>query len=325
MASRSLAPVAIFACRRPQHFLKLVDSLQNNVNSQETPLFIFVGGPKQESDWSKVEITLKHARKVRGFKHLEVFERFSENTGTGLIRSGVNQVLGSHDRIIVLEDDLQVRKDFLLYMNSALTTFRDVDQVSQVSGWNFGRIQENSPSKTFLFPVTTSWGWGTWARAWDEDYDVRSDFNWLIEKSSRIHKFNINENYNFLGMIERVLNENYDAWDAVWYLYCFRRSKLTVFPNSSMIINNGFDGSGLNFRRAYPWTNDFQEPAQSSFQFTTQICVSKEFEIYRKLLRNWLQTFWPDSDFKFFVDQLKRKRRQHLNYYRSGYYSNDSN
>jgi hypothetical protein len=65
----------------------------------------------------------------------------------------------------------------------------------------------------------------------------------------------------------------------------------------------------------------FEESPQTVFLFPDGLELSKEYKRYTKLLRNWLQTFWPDSNIKFFIDKLKRKRRQHLNYFKHGYYS----
>jgi hypothetical protein len=317
---KDYSPLAIFACRRPDHLRNLLGSLQLNPLLEVTPLFFFIGGPKSESDWPKVEESIKIAKEFKSSAKVKVIESFQERTGSGLIRSGVNRVLKEFDRVIVLEDDLEVRQDFLLYMNSSLRHFELDDDISSVSAWNFGISQSKKPETTYLFPATTSWGWATWKRAWPFEINIEDDYRWLIQKSSRIHKFNFHENYNCLRMIERIVEEDYDAWDAAWYLYCFRRSKLTVFPNSSLIINRGFDGTGLNFRRSYSWKSSFDEEAQESFLFPSKLEISPEFKIYRRNIRNWSQTFWPDSDFKFFVDQLKRKRRQHLNYYKRGFY-----
>jgi hypothetical protein len=316
-----LAPIAVFACRRPDHFKNLIASLKENKQCKDSVLFIFIGGPKSDADWPKVKETLAIAMNIDGFADVRIVELFGQLTGSGLIRTGVSTVLKEFERVIVLEDDLEVRCDFLLYMTCALDMYSHSENVAQVSGWSFGVISPNNPAKTYLFPITTSWGWGTWRRAWIYDFEVQDDLDWLVQKSNRIHMFNANENYNYLHMIERVIAEDYDAWDAVWYLKCFRNSKLIVYPNSSLVLNKGFDGSGLNFRRNYPWKSVFEESPQTVFFFPDRLELSKEYKRYTKLLRNWLQTFWPDSNIKFFLDKLKRKRRQHLNYFKHGYYS----
>ena len=317
----SFSPVAIFACRRPDHLVTLLSSLRKNLFFEDTPFFIFVGCPRNDSDWPLVHKTVETAEEFKAPAGVQVVELFSESTGSGLIRRGVNQVLEQYDRIIVLEDDLEVRQDFLFYMNSALQHFHLNSEISSVSAWNFGVIEPSEPNKTYLFPCTTSWGWATWKRAWLSKIDTKSNHSWLIEKSLRIHRFNFHENYNCLRMIERIIEEDYDAWDAAWYLHCFRGSKLSVFPNSSLVINRGFDGSGLNFKRAYTWQNVFKETPQEMFVFPAEIELSKEFRKYTRFIKEWSQSFWPDSNFKFLVDQLKRKRRQHLNYYKKGFYS----
>lgn len=317
----SFSPVAIFACRRPGHLASLLSSIQKNFFFDDTPFFIFIGRPQNDADWPLVNKSVETARKFKAPAGVQVIELFSESTGSGLIRSGVDLVLKQYEQIVVLEDDLEVRQDFLLYMNSALQHFSLNSDVYSVSAWNFGIIEPSAPNRTYLFPCTTSWGWATWKRAWLSSLNTPSDYSWLVEKSERIHRFNFHENYNCLRMIERIMEEDYDAWDAAWYLHCFRGSKLSVFPNSSLVINRGFDGSGLNFRKSYAWQSNFREAPQEMFVFPVEMNTSKEFKKYTQFIKKWSQSFWPDSNLKFFVDQLKRKRRQHLNYYKRGFYS----
>jgi hypothetical protein len=317
----SYAPVAIFACRRPSKIKNLINSLQQCSESKYTTLYIFIGGPKNPLDWPKVKEVLEIALTVRGFAEVRVRESYNTLTGANLIKSGVETVLKDFDRIIVLEDDLEVRSDFLLYMNSALDKYADLKDIAQVSAWNFGTISSSLPNQAYLFPVTTSWGWATWKRAWSlKSESTHENFTWLVKKSARIHKFNYSENYDVLSMIERVLSEGYDAWDAEFYLHCFRNSNLTVFPNSSLVINGGFDGSGLNFGKSFPWKTKFEESPQTKFLFPDQIRLSKKYKTYLRYQQDWVQTFWPTSNFRFFIQKLKRKRRQHLKYYNKGFY-----
>ena len=318
--SHDKAPIAIFTCRRPNHLSRLLTSLLKNKEIDESELNIFVGGPKKYEDWVQVEKVLDIAQDASSKMNIRILERFDAKTGSDLIKGGITEILSSRENVICLEDDLIVRDDFLAYMNQALIRYSEEERVAAISGWNFGLMEHGKPSQTYLFPCTTSWGWATWRRSWEPNPNVQLDFEWLTAKSSRIHKFNFNETYNCLSMIERILKDNYDAWDAAWYLHCFRRSLLTVFPNSSLIVNSGFDGSGLNFKRSYEWKKGFDEDPQEIFAFPEEIILSRQFTSYIKGLRSWVQSFWPDSNLKFFVDRIKRKRRQHLNYFKRRFY-----
>jgi len=318
-----LAPIAVIACRRPVHLRNLLDSLKQNPESEFSILYIFIGGPKNLSDLDLVNETVEVARSVVGFKRVEIFRKPEITSGGKLVRASVDFALKRHDSVIVLEDDLIVRKDFLKYMNASLLQYANNDAVCQISGWNFGKMSKTRDDKTFFFPITTPWGWATWRRAWqtEEQLKVLEDFQWLTSRFIRIHRFNFNENYNALSMIERVVSSDYDAYDAEWYLHCFRHSKLVLYPNSSLVINAGFDGSGLNFKRSFEWKQDFSGISVENFDLPETIKQSKEFRLYIRNFRRWIRTSQGIDSARFLLYIYRRKREQHLKYYKKGYYS----
>jgi hypothetical protein len=58
----------------------------------------------------------------------------------GLARSiidGVSQVLGSHGRVIVVEDDLLLSPHFLRYMNDGLALYADNERVASIHGYRY--------------------------------------------------------------------------------------------------------------------------------------------------------------------------------------------
>ena len=297
--------IAIFACRRPKLLKDLIVSLQANREAKESDLIIFVGGARNKRDSQLVLDTIKVAKSVTGFKTVQV-QKCLNILGAGeLISYGIEKTLKERDRLIVLEDDLVVRKDFLLYMNTALERYKDDPKVSQVSGWNFGIMKNGNPEKTYLLQNTTSWGWGTWRRAWLYPTDVRSDFKILTESYHRIRKFNYGDNYNLLPLLERVIESNFDAYDVQFSLYNHIRGMLTLYPNSSLIINQGFN-DGSNFKNKH-WKSEFEERPVSQFSFPKKTVVSMHQEKYNRLVRRWVLTFWPTSKLRFSFAKQKRK------------------
>lgn len=318
----TLAPIAVFASRRPSHLRNLIDSLLTNPESERSRLIIYLGGPRDISFHSQFLETIKVAKDVRGFKDIDIRIYEEERFGGKLIRKGVDEILSTSDEVIVLEDDLLVRGDFLRYMNTALHRFENSDNVYQISGWNFRKISFFNKSGTYLFPFTTSWGWGTWKRAWktSEDVNVYEDFEWLTDNWLKVHRFNYNENYNALSILERVIDNGLDAYDVEWYLNCFRNSKLILYPNSSLVINRGFDGSGLNFTSKMNWNQTFESDPVSHFRFPL-----KEKESFRKgtFIRGkarWHREIRGLDVLRFQLYRYRRKIHQHKRYYKQGYY-----
>ncbi len=122
-------------------------------------------------------------------------------------------------------------------------------------------------------------------------------------------------------MIEAVIQDDYDAWDAVWYLHLFRNNKLILHPNSSLVINRGFDGSGLNFKHSFKWKEDIFDNAQMHFTLPSEIAISPEFEKYLGYLRQWIRTSEGQSPARLRIHRFMRMIRQHVRYYRRGFYA----
>jgi hypothetical protein len=209
--------------------------------AKESELHIVLGGPKNPNDFHMVTKTLKVALSTIGFRTLEIHEKYDLKTGSSLINYCVSDAFKKYERVIILEDDLLVRKDFLLYMNIALDRYSSDQRVAQVSAWNFGVMHRGCSEHTYFFPNTTSWGWGTWKRAWEDQADLESNYKWVVKKNRRLKEFNHGGTYNDIGMIEAIRKSNYDAWDAAWSLDCYRKGRLVLYPNSSLIVNTGFD------------------------------------------------------------------------------------
>ena len=99
-----------------------------------------------------------------------------------------------------------------------------------------------------LLPLTSSWGWGTWARAWKTfDQSALGAQQIAADKELR-RRFNMGGAYDYATMLRRQITDDpadWD-WDIRWYLSVFMANGLTVFPPRSLVRNIGQDGSGVH-------------------------------------------------------------------------------
>ena len=69
-----------------------------------------------------------------GFKRITIIER-SQNWGLAKsIIDGVTEILNKYEKIIVLEDDLISRPQFLKFMNSGLNLYASEFKIAGISG-----------------------------------------------------------------------------------------------------------------------------------------------------------------------------------------------
>jgi Glycosyl transferase family 2 len=239
------SPIALFVYNRPQHTRQTVEALQINSLAGDSDLIIFADAPKTNQQAEAVREVRQYIHQVDGFKSVTIIE---QETNFGLAKSiidGVTTIVNERGRIIVLEDDLIVTPHFLDYMNRALDKYEREQKVVQISGYMFPVKLEIEEDALFL-PLTTSWGWATWKRAWDL-FDPDAKGYARVKADSALRKsFNLDGAYDYFSMLEAQLAGRVDSWAVRWQLSAFLMGGLTLYPRHSLVVNSGFDGSGTH-------------------------------------------------------------------------------
>jgi len=242
----SLAPIAFFVFRRPEHTKKVLDSLMTNSLLCESVLYVFCEAPRSIDDQDLVDRTRELVRTYAQAKQVHIIERSTNMGCANSIISGINCVLEQFDRVIVLEDDVVVSRYFLDYMNQALSRYSNERRVMHISAYNFPVEASTNQGSAFL-PMISSWGWGTWRRAWSLfDADL-SALPWLNKRTWRRFRFDLYGAYRYYKMLLQCRDREIDAWDIRWYLTVFRHSGLGLFPCASLTANIGFDETATHF------------------------------------------------------------------------------
>ena len=238
------APIALFTYNRADHTRQAVESLLRNAEAKDTDLFIFSDGPKNEKAAKEVKTNREFIRTITGFKSITIIER-EKNWGLSKnLIEGITKINNEFGRVIVVEDDLVVSPFFLRYMNDGLEKYEHDERVASISAF-LNPIDGDIPN-TFFLRYFACWGWATWKRAWDL---LNTDSRDLLKKIRwKKNDFNIGGTGPFYGILycDKVgLN---DSWAVRFYASCFLAGKLHLFPNQTMAIQTGMDGSGTHSR-----------------------------------------------------------------------------
>ncbi|MCM3640626.1 sugar transferase [Priestia aryabhattai] len=243
--SSNYTPVVLFCYNRPDLTLKTLKALEENMLAKYTDVYVFVDGPKNNSDAVKVEETISIVKREYGFKSLSVSTQ-SKNKGLAKsIIDGVSSVINKHKKVIVLEDDLITHTSFLSYMNEALTFFEDKSNIWSISGYTPNiKLPENYKSDIFLTLRGSSWGWATWKDRWENvKWEWKEkDFQEFISKKSCLDL--IGE--DIYHLTKDYKNGFIDSWAIRWTNTQFNLEKFTVFPRYSFIQNEGFGGDSTH-------------------------------------------------------------------------------
>jgi hypothetical protein len=239
------APVVIFAYRRPEHLRRTLQSLVQCSGFENSPLILYGDGPKDEGEQPGIEATRRVAQEILGDRAEYRFSDVNLGLSQSVIR-GVTEASNRFGRVIVLEDDLEVAPDFLVYMNAALNRYAGDPSVFQISGYMFD-VPEFARRRAAVFlPLTVSWGWATWKRAWDRFDPGATGWERLLADEKLRRKFDLAGTYGYSTMLVRQMTGLGDSWAVRWYWTAFINDGLTVFPPASRVRNTGFDGSGTH-------------------------------------------------------------------------------
>ena len=247
---RSLAPIVFFAYDRPDHTRQALESLHQNRLADESSLWIYIDGPKpgaSEASKAAIEEVKKVVREKKWCKEVFINEAASNK---GLIRAnldGVTKAVNEYGKVIAMEDDGLVSPGFLTYMNDALDFYENNSRVMHVSGYSrpeFDTVDVQEP--TYFFYHTTTWGWGTWKRAWDKFiFDPLAVRN-ALKKKGNIHKLNMDDTFEFYWGLKAVAQGKFQSWNTLWHSIVFLNDGLCLYPRRSLVSNIGHDGSGTN-------------------------------------------------------------------------------
>lgn len=241
------APIVIFCYRRPYHLSKTLTSLMECVGFEQSPIIVYGDGPKTIDDKAAVEKTRAIAKTMLGVRAEYHFSDINLGLAKSII-AGVSEVVARFEKVIVIEDDLEVAPSFLIYMNSALNRFIGHTNVYQISGYMFNVKELKLFSDAFFLPLTVSWGWGTWKRAWTQFDPLATGWEELEVNYKMRYKFNLEGSYDFTTMLRKQMAGQLDSWAIRWYWSVFKVNGLTLFPPRTLVCNIGFDGSGSHGR-----------------------------------------------------------------------------
>jgi hypothetical protein len=263
----TFAPIVLFVYNRPKHALETLEALCKNELADQSILYIFSDGINVTAS----ERTIADIMEVRTIirskqwcKEVVIKEAIQNKGLANSVIDGVTAVIARYGKVIVLEDDLIPAHYFLKYMNDALDLYQDSIEIFQISGYSFPVAEIKRENGSFFLPFTSTWGWATWKRAWDQiDFEC-ADYTILKEDKKLAYRFNFNGAYNYKKMLfNQMESEKISSWGIRFYWNTFRHNALILFPDKSLILNKGWDSSGrhgdnYNIFPVQDWEDDYR-------------------------------------------------------------------
>lgn len=244
---KEYAPVVLFAYNRPEHTRRTIEALKRNDGAEETDLYIYCDGAKNEAAGQKVRLVRDYVDSVTGFRSVAVTKR-QENYGLARsVITGVTEVIGRRGRVIVMEDDLVTSRYFLEYMNLALERYQNEKKVFSITGYShFGDGNPALPESYFI-RIFSSWSWATWKDRWELFDENASGWERIKTDEAFRRDFDYEDSFDMSVMLRQQMEEHtINSWAIRCYWAMFQSGGLTLFPNQGLCENIGFDGSGVH-------------------------------------------------------------------------------
>ncbi len=272
----SYAPVVIFAFNRIETLKACVASLLDNSEACRSDLIVFVDGPREDrqGEVAKVETVRQFVKKISGFKSLTpYFSDINKGLGPSVIE-GVTKVIGQYGKVIVVEDDLIVGRNFLSFTNQGLDFYEQIDKVFSICGYtNRIKLPSDYDYDTYFCTRSSSWGWATWADRWSScDWQLK---DWDSVKKN-VKTFNKWGGSDCFGMLKAWHEGRNQSWAIRFGYNQFIQDKLSLFPIVSHVQNNGFDGEGANCKKWSRFKSELDTSDNKLFSFPLRVEINRE-------------------------------------------------
>ena len=289
---KSIAPVALFVYNRLDNTRQTIAHLLNNMLAPRTDLYVFSDGGRDAESWKQVQAirdylqNLKAEQEGKGLGRITLVFRNENIYLERNIIEGITQVFESHDRIIVLEDDICTSPYYLQYMNDAFEAYKYTPQVMHVSGFTNLNLHLDHP--IYFTPHMSGWGWGTWRDRWQKHFrhftsreEALADFS-----TADLHRIEYQGAFPCL----KSLDKRPIPWDICWELAIYRAQGLCLTPCHTMVRNIGlYNGTHFQHSRLLQSFNFDRTPWPH--QVTIPLLTPKENpvieEMFRKAIRHW--------------------------------------
>lgn len=239
---KSRIAICVFAYNRPDHLSASLTALLMNKEARGLDLRVYVDGLRQLSDADAHHKVLRVCDQPWAFSNVNVIRR---ETNAGLYKSltsGISETLGDYESAIVIEDDIEASPFLIRYLLDGINLYLDTKEVASIHGYT-PPIIERLP-ETFFLRGADCWGWATWRDRWKLFRHDAAEMAQEIRERGLVHEFNLNGNYDYLGMLDARAAGMNNSWAICWHASCFLANKLTLHPGKSLVKNIGLDGSG---------------------------------------------------------------------------------
>ena len=272
--------IIIFAYNRPSHLKRVLIALENN--KVKNDIYLIIDGPKNKFDKiNQEDISLSLTRFSNKNKRIVKIIKRKKNLGLAKsITGGITYLSKKYQNLIILEDDTIAYKNFIRFVEKHLKLIKSSDNTQVICGYQFPNFEKNPKTlKTLLLSNFVSWGWAIKSREWQAYLKFKKKNKKKNIKAVPIFLRNYFED-------KYTVKQKKNIWSLDFMYYNFIKGNKYIFPNTSLIKNIGFDGSGVNSKATTKL--QVKEDKVNKFDFTklnSKTLINRQTKIISKNLK----------------------------------------
>lgn len=275
MSGQVMVPVLIVTYDRLEHLIKTITSLRNNIYADQTDLFIASDFQRSGSEANKVAAVRSYLKSIDGFKSVMVFERDKNFGAVENCLSALRVIFNKYDRVIILEDDIVTAPGFLKFINQAFEKYGANERVFSITGYCPPiEIPSSYQYDAFFLGRMSAWGCGMTKDRHTSILEIsRKEYDEFVANKKLSRAFVQGGGEDMLVMLKNVAYGSLEAWDVRFMYTQFMKGQYTVYPTQSLVVNIGFDGTGIHCGKTERF--DVALSNKTTFRFPDDVVVDE--------------------------------------------------
>ena len=275
MTNRAMAPVLIVTYDRLEHLTQTITSLRSNIYAEHTDLFIASDYQRTDSEAKKVAAVRNYLTGIDGFKSVTVFAREKNFGVVDNSNVALQCIFEKFDRFIIMNDDLVTAPGFLKFTNEAFEKYRDNERIFSITGYCPPiRIPSTYQYDAFFLGRMSAWGCAMTKDQYDSILKItRNEYDEFAANKELSRAFVSGGGGDLLVMLKEVAYGSLEAWDVRCMYTQFVRDQYTVYPTQSLILNIGFDGTGMHCGKSDKFNVALSD--KTTFSFPDEVVVDQ--------------------------------------------------
>lgn len=257
MSDTSAIPVLLLGYNRPELLRKRFHEL---VMQKPSALYVSIdGGPQSETKEMNtlVEEIEEMCQTDRGI----VLRRHPINLGLAKhVTSAINYVFSKHTKLIIVEDDISLSKNFYSSMCNGFKTMQKESDVAVVSAFSPRGTAANKQNHWRKSVYFSPWGWGTCRDFWNEyKLDLKDeDLESSLQNSKTWNSLSKYQKKTWIYRFEKISKNPLETWDVQFQYLVFKKGTPCLLPKYRIVDNEGYlDPRSVHTKEAKPrWFKD---------------------------------------------------------------------